>query len=152
MKHEEAMLRGALSRGFNTGLAIVLLTLPSVGMCLGYTVDARYGTEQLLKVLLAYVLGVLAGSPAYFLNRKALTELYDALRGKFALSSQLALLRSWHGLGAVAYFYVVEYLAIRSFPVLAKFGPLEGVGGFILQGVYLSANVLPFVLPPRRSK
>jgi hypothetical protein len=145
-------LRGALSRGFNVGLAIVLLALPIVAVCLGYALGSISPTRDLISFLVAYLLGVLAGLPALVLNRKGLTERYDALDGRFFLSSQLALLDSRHGRNAVAYFYVVVCLAILAFPFLAKFALLEGAGGFIVQGIYLSANVLPFVFPPRGKK
>ncbi len=140
-------LRGGLSRRFNIGLGIVLLALPAVGVCLGYALRSISATRNLIRVLVAYPLGVLAGLPAFVLNRKALTELHDALDGRFFLSSQLALLDSRHGKNAVAYFYVAVCLALLPVSFLVKFEPLQGQGGFIVQGIYLSANVLPFVFP-----
>lgn len=143
-------LRGALGAGLNTALAIVLLALPAVGICL--VLGDKTAQYLVTNILVAYLLGVLAGLPALVLNRMALTELYGALNGRLFLSSQIALFGSWHGKIAVLYFYVVEYLAILSFPSLARVPLLEGVGGFILQAIYLSANVLPFVFPPKRKR
>jgi hypothetical protein len=143
-------LRGALSRGINIGLGIVLVALPCLMVCIGYGLGISTGRTVLIGALVGYPLGVLAGLPAFVLNRKAVSELYDALSGKLFLSSQLALLDSRHGKNALAYFYVLEYLAVQLFPLWVRFWGWDGPIVWFAQAAYLSANVLPFVLPLKR--
>ena len=145
-------LRWGLSRRFNIWLAIALLLLPTAAVCLGFAfaANAQDAIDILANVVDSYFVGIVVGLPAFVLNRKALAESYGALDGKFFLSSQVALFRSRHGKLAVLYFWVGVFLTVRSFPLLARIPRLEGQGGFIVQAIYLSANVLPFVFPPRQ--
>jgi hypothetical protein len=144
-------LRGGLSRRFNIWLAIVLLLLPTAAICFALATGAIDAMHVLASVVDSYFVGIVVGLPAFVLNRKALTESYGALDGKFFLSSQVALFGSRHGKLALVYFYIMVFLTVRSFPFLARIPGLEGAGGFIVQAMYLSANVLPFVFPPRRN-
>jgi hypothetical protein len=141
-------LRGALNRGINVGLGILLLALPCWLIFVGHAWAPSFAKTALICALVAYLVGALAGVPAFVLNQKAIIELHDALRGKIFLSSQLALLDSRHGKNAVVYFYFLAYLAIQSRGFLPE-SWMFTVPMFIY-GAYLAANVLPFVFPPER--
>jgi hypothetical protein len=95
-----------------------------------------------------FFLGAAAALPAYVMNRKALSELYDELNGKVFLSSQLALLNSRQGKNALAYFYLIACAGTFLANILRS-SPLIGAEEFFLFGGYLSAHVLPFVFPPK---
>jgi len=141
-------LRGALNRGINIGLGVLLLALPCWLAYIGHAWRSGFARTALIYALLGYAAGALAGLPAFVLNRKALTELYDALNGKMFLSSQLALLDSRHGKNAAVCFYFLVYLAIQSVRFLPE--SLMFTSPMFVYGAYLSANVLPFVFPPNR--
>jgi hypothetical protein len=140
-----------LSPRFNIWLAIALLLLPTAAVCFAFATGDIDAMHVLTSVVDSYFVGIVVGLPAFVLNRKALAQSYAGLDGKFFLSSRVALFSSRHGKLAVAYFYIMVFLTVRSFPLLARIPGLEGAGGFIVHGMYLSANVLPFVFPPRRS-
>lgn len=144
-------LRGALNPWVNVVLGLVLLAWPCFFVLYGYWLGSFSAPYAALQALVEYPLGILVGLPALFLNRKALADLCRSLEGRTFLSSQLALLDSRHGKNAVAYFYAVEYLAMMSLPWWPAFPFVEVArGGFFRQAVYLSANVLPFVIPVGR--
>ncbi len=104
-----------------------------------------------LRIIAGYFVGILLGVPGFVMNRKGLTDLYCVLDGKFFLSSQLALLDSRHGKNAAAYFLFLLILA-RAFIPLFYGSPWIWAISVFPYGVYLSANVLPFVLSPKREQ
>lgn len=143
-------LRGALNRGLNIGLGMFLLVLPFRFVLIGIQGGPIFARTALINAGLAFLFGALAALPAYVLNRKALNELYEGLKGKIFLSSQLALLDSRHGKNAVAYFYFLVYLGFMLVLRLPEsWGLAYGGPPMFAFGAYLSANVLPFVLPPK---
>jgi hypothetical protein len=161
------VLRGALNRGLNVavGAAVIL------GCCVALYLEYAHGViggKELLADCFVFLLGVATGLPAYRMNRRALSELYDQLIGKIFLSSQLALLDSRHGKNALGYFYLVAYGVRVGALFGGALGALSGgalggifghpayphlvltVWGFFVCGEYLSAHVLPFVFAPKR--
>jgi len=145
------MLRGALNRGINVGLAVILLEPPCAMVYDAYVNDRSTVGGALLRTLLGYTLGVLLALPSFALNLKALRALCVVLQGKFFLSSQLALFDSRHGKNAVAYFYFLLFLFQAQGPyVRAGIVPgrwIPAIAAFPY-GLYLGANVLPFVFAP----
>lgn len=136
-------LRGALNRKFNISLGIVMILCGSLMVYSGYALGSSTARIVLINILVGFPSGALAGVPAFLMNRRALTELYDALNGKVFLSSQLALLDSRHGKNAVVYFYFLWYLAYVAHAFLPDIW--NYAAAFFAYGAYLSANILPFV-------
>jgi hypothetical protein len=144
---EDLKLRGALNRGFNVALGIIVAALLCLGLYIGYVLGSSTAKIALMNFLVVFPLGALAGLPGFVLNQKALAELRHELDGKLFLSSQLALLDSRHGRNAVAYFYFLAYLVVAAYPSLpATWGSAAVCFG---NGLYLSANVLPFIFVPK---
>lgn len=71
-QEDEMGLRGALNRRFNIALGAVLLGLPGMLICVAYGMGCGSARDTLIGTLVQYPLGVLAGLPAFVLNRKAL--------------------------------------------------------------------------------
>lgn len=142
------LLRGALSRSINFGLGILLLVPPCMMVYFWYVEEPSTLWPALSRTALGYFLGALIGVPAFVMNRRALTELYNTLSGKFFLSSQLALLDSRQGRNAMAYFFALMFLFWICAPLFHGIS-MSAISAFPY-GLYLSANVLPFVFPPKR--
>jgi len=142
------VLRGALNRGVNVAVGAAVILRCCLDLYRAYAHGVLGGREPLFDCFV-FLLGVAAGLPAYLMNRRALSELYDELNGKIFLSSQLALLDSHHGKNALAYFYLVAYAGI-SFGGIIHSSFLMAASGFFVFGGYLSAHVVPFVFPPKR--
>jgi len=135
-------LRGAVGRDFN--LLYALLVFGALSL-IEYAVFklGGVGTKEVVVTALAFVVGLIAGSPAGLMNRRALQELYGKLDGKFYLSSQLALLDSREGKNAFAYFYFIFCLAVAGnavFPWLPDY-----VFAPSAVGAYYSAHLFPFL-------
>lgn len=140
-------LKGALNRGANLLYGLVLTFAIGLPFYSAYRLGI-FRAKEVLADCIALVIGAVAGLPAFLMNRTAVTELYDTLDNKFFLSSQLALLESRHGKNALAYFYFVATVAF------ACTGKLPGVpdtaSACFAYGVYLSANVFPFLFGSKR--
>ena len=139
----EMVLRGGLGRRLNAGLAVLSVVPLCMLAYFWYLEDPSAIGHVLALTLAGFGLGALGGVPALLMNKRALMELYPSVVGKFFLSSQLALLDSRHGKNAAAYFYVV-LLAWRVCAPLFR-GPWTAAVSAFAYGLYLSANVLPFV-------
>lgn len=140
-------LRGALGATFNVSYGLLLVVFL---FSLLYSVS-KLGTLSTEEVLLAsggFAVGALAGIPVYLMNRSAVDELYEALDGKFFLSSQLALLDSRHGKNAFACFYFLLFLITQAVLVLHDISPW--IFGYLAAGTYLSGHICPFVMAWRR--
>ncbi len=140
-------LRGGLNRSVNVIIGAAVILRCSLDLYRAYAHSAGGGREALIDSS-AFFLGAAAALPAYVMNRRALSELYDKLNGKVFFSSQLALLNSRQGKNAVAYFYFVASAGTYLANILRS-EPLMGAEEFFVFGGYLTAHVLPFVFPPR---
>jgi hypothetical protein len=135
-------LRGALSRDFNLVYAVAGLCI--MGLIEYATFELRKeGSKDALVTAVAFAVGLIVGSPAGLMNRRALRELYTKLVGKLYLSSQIALLDSRQGKNAFAYFYFVLLLAMGGRTIL-PFLP-ESIFAPLAVGAYYSANLFPFL-------
>jgi hypothetical protein len=139
-------LRGALNPGFNLLYTLILVGYLSWWIYFGYEIDAFEGSE-FVALCVAFPVGLLVGIPAYILNRKALSELAASLDNKIVLSSQLGLLDSHQGRNAVVYYYCAMAFALLAQGAIL---PVPGISMCAFGcGAYVSAHLLPFVVPPK---
>ena len=135
-------LRGGLGRTFNVSYVCLALILWSFIVYSLYELGTL-SFRRTLCVVGSFLLGLVVGTPAGLMNRRALQELYRKLDGKFYLSSQFPLFESRQGKNALVYFYVLITVAISGSAVFPR--TPQFLFGFFVVGAYFATHLLPFV-------